>query len=83
MTPWKVEWTGAAQKDLLTLDASTLARVRAALCRLAGTGEGDVKKLHGLPGYCLRVGSWRIFFLRDSSLRTLRIFCVKPRKDAD
>ncbi len=43
MTPWKVEWTGTAQKDMLTLDASTLARVRAALRRLAETGEGDVK----------------------------------------
>jgi mRNA interferase RelE/StbE len=82
VTPWKVEWTGAAQKDLLTLDASTLARVRAALRRLAETGEGDVKKLQGLPGYRLRVGSWRLFFLRESNPRTLRIYRVKPRKDA-
>ena len=82
MTPWRVEWTGPAQKDLLLLDGPTLARLRAALRRLAETGEGDVKKLQGLPGYRLRVGSWRVLFHRDSNARTLRIHRVRPRKDA-
>lgn len=82
MTPWMVEWTGPAEKDLLALDASSLNRIRTAVRQLAETGVGDVKKLQGLPGYRLRVGSWRIFFHRDSSTRTLRIYRVKPRKDA-
>lgn len=82
MIPWEVEWTGPAVKDLGPLDPSTLARIRAAVRRLAETGEGDVKKLQGLPGYRLRVGSWRVFFLRDSSTKTLRVNRVKARKDA-
>ena len=82
MTPWRVEWTGPAVKDLRALDAPTLARLRVGLRRLAETGEGDVKKLKGLPGYRLRVGSWRVFFQRDPNARTLRIDRVQPRKDA-
>jgi mRNA-degrading endonuclease RelE of RelBE toxin-antitoxin system len=59
-----VLWSRPATKELKRLDRQVIERVRAAVRRLAQTGEGDVRKLVDTepPEYRLRVGSWRVRF---------------------
>ena len=72
----RVSWTPRALKDAGALDEVPLARVRAALERLATTGHGDVVKLRGMdpPEYRLRVGDYRVRLrLRADVLEVLHV----------
>ncbi len=80
---WQIVWTDTAGKDLRRLDARAAARVVAAVERLAGTGNGDVKRLHtDTPEWRLRVGTWRVRFVFEPALRVMRIRRVLPRGSA-
>lgn len=54
-----------AKKFLDKQDISSRNRIVKAIEKLP---IGDVKKLHGLNGYRLRVGSFRILFDRDGNI---------------
>ena len=41
----------------------------------------DIKKLGGRVGYRLRIGSWRVIFYRDDSLKIVSIEKIGARGD--
>ena len=79
--PWHVDWSGPAVRDLRRLDRQTAGRVRDAVLRLATTGQGDVRRLHGVnpPEWRLRVGEWRVRFAYDAAAHTIQVLRVLPR----
>ena len=54
-----------ASKDLDQLTAKARFALLDALNEYALSGRGDVKKLSGRDGLCLRVGRWRALFDDD------------------
>ena len=44
--------------------------------------ELDIKKLEGESGWRLRVGSWRVIFDRQDTVKIIAIERIKPRGDA-
>ncbi len=42
----------------------------------------DIKKLEGSPYFRLRVGSWRVIFERQDTIRIIAVEKIKPRGDA-
>lgn len=81
---WRAEWTARARKDLDRLDRRTRDRIVSAVETLARTGQGDVRHLKGkfAGTYRLRVGEWRVFFLRESERMVLLVLRVLPRSGA-
>ncbi len=55
----EAEYSKQAEKFLKKQDAGTRDRIRNAISNLPA---GDVKKLQGISGYRLRVGSYRVIF---------------------
>lgn len=79
----RLEWSERAKKDLRRLDRRKRERVVAAARRLAGTGEGDVRRLKGRAGeLALRVGEYRVLFTLDPSSSIVTILRVRPRGQA-
>lgn len=76
-------WTSTARTDLGNLDRTNAARVYADIHKLADTGEGDVKALHGsLKGrFRLRSGPLRIHFDCPTP-DTIRVHRIEKRGDA-
>lgn len=70
-----------AQKDIRRLDPVLRRRVREALELFATTGHGDVTRLRGIdpPEYRLRVGDWRVRFVRHPVARRITVLRVLPR----
>ena len=78
----RIEWTPAAQGDIGRLDRRMQERIRQALYRLADTGYGDVKRIHGTDQELrLRVGNWRVRFIFEGT-EILRVLRVLPRSRA-
>ncbi|HEX9799714.1 MAG TPA: type II toxin-antitoxin system RelE/ParE family toxin [Thermoanaerobaculia bacterium] len=79
----RADWAAAALKDLARLDRKLRERVFQAVERLAQSGYGDVRALHGSPGGILRlrVGDWRVLFSRKDTGELL-VLRVRPRGDA-
>ena len=77
-----VRWDAAAIDEIQAIPRAQARRIRAAIRRLAETGYGDVKKLAGDPAgiWRLRVGDWRVLFLRQPD--AIVISHVKNRRDA-
>jgi mRNA-degrading endonuclease RelE of RelBE toxin-antitoxin system len=80
----EVRWLPRARRDLKHLDPPAQRRVIDAMDHLASTGEGDVVRLVGLspPEYRLRVGDWRVRFVREDKERLLHVLRVLPRGKA-
>jgi mRNA interferase RelE/StbE len=80
---WTLQWSARALKDLARLDRSIRERIVTAVERLADTGEGDVRRLHGRDRdvFRLRVGEWRVLFTILDGLVVL-IARVHPRGSA-
>lgn len=57
--------TAAAAKQFDALPADVQKQVDGDLQTYAISGQGDVKKLQGRPGYRLRSGRYRVVFLED------------------
>ena len=83
-TPWRLQLTPRAEKDLKRLPSRDQARLREALDELvADPHHGDLKKLRGeLDEWRLRVGDWRVRFRPDFEARVLVILRVLPRGTA-
>jgi mRNA interferase RelE/StbE len=57
-----------------------MRRVLDAIDRLcAEDAAGDVRRLAGRPEFRLRVGDWRVLFVRDDERRAVRVLRVLPR----
>ena len=85
--PQRVDWSPAAEQDLRRLDQRGRERVRAAVYRLADTGQGDVRRLRGREQeWRLRVGDRRVLFTYDPDPDTnadiFLILRVLPRGQA-
>lgn len=59
--------TARAAKDLDALPTPAREAITEALHGYALTGRGDVKRLSGLTGYRMRVGSYRVIFDEDQT----------------
>ncbi len=81
---WRAEWTARARKDLQRLDRRLRDRIVSAVENLARTGQGDVRQLRGkYQGiYRLRVGEWRVLFLRERAELIILVLRVLPRSGA-
>ena len=60
-----IVFTIAAAKEFDALPSRDREAVCEALSDYAMTGEGDVLRLSGRPGYRMRVGAYRIVFAED------------------
>lgn len=78
----RLEWSSSARSDLGRIDRRTRERIQQAIYRYVETEYGDVRPLRGLDEWRLRVGDWRIRFIRDTELRVIRIIRVLPRGSA-
>jgi mRNA interferase RelE/StbE len=78
----RIEWTELAVDDMAALDKSTARRVKSAVERLAESGTGDLKKLHGVdpPAYRLRAGDFRVRLELEGG--TIRVLRVRNRREA-
>jgi mRNA interferase RelE/StbE len=81
---WTVSYAKQAEKDIARLDAKLRRRILLAIGRLAAdpdTATG-VRKLTGRLEWRLRIGDWRVRFVRDSSAQVIYIMRVLPRGGA-
>lgn len=78
---WRVELAPSARRDIKRLDRQVQGRIVTALDGLAEQPPvGDVKRLAGQPPeWRLRVGDYRLRFIRDPATRTVTIQRVLPR----
>jgi mRNA interferase RelE/StbE len=78
--PWTLDFSTHSRRDLQRLDPQVRARVVAALERLeANDPRVDERKLIGLDEWRIRVGDWRVRFIRDDNARTIYVTHVLPR----
>lgn len=84
MTPLQTEWAPRALLDLKRLDRVIARRIVEAVERLAGSGEGDVRRMvdSSPPEYRLRVGDFRVRFGRDDERGSLVVLRVLNRREA-
>jgi mRNA interferase RelE/StbE len=77
---WSVRFAARADRDLGRLDPPVRQRIVAAIERLAHNDpRGDVRKLTGTTEQRLRVGDWRVRFLREPATREIVILRILPR----
>lgn len=78
---WRVIFSTNARKDLKRIDPPARERIVRAIDRLAENEQltGDVKRLRGSAEYRLRVGDWRVRFLRDGDRLVITVIRVLPR----
>lgn len=82
MSVWTYKLTDGAKRTLCKLDKPTQARIVAAIERLAGTSQGDVKKMRGtLSEWRLRVGDYRVIFERQGDRLVILVLQVGNRRD--
>jgi len=81
---YRITLRNNAAKFLKKLSRDQYRRFSNALYALAENPlSGDVKKLRGdIPGaYRLRVGKWRVLFMRNDDTRVLDIIVIEKRGD--
>jgi mRNA-degrading endonuclease RelE of RelBE toxin-antitoxin system len=78
----EIAWTESALADMAALDRGIARRVRDSVERFAATGAGNVLRLQGIqpPEFRLRVGDYRVRFVRASD--TITILRVLNRREA-
>jgi len=78
-------WSSTAEKQLAKIPKKYIVQILAGLDRLASTWprSRNVKELTNMPGYRLRVGDYRVFFVagRDGELQVIKITQVRKRDD--
>jgi mRNA interferase RelE/StbE len=79
--PWSIELSPSGRKDLNRLDRQVRRRVYTALQRVAADPHqaAGVRKLTGLDEWRIRVGDWRVRFIRDDDVRVIYVTRVLPR----
>jgi mRNA interferase RelE/StbE len=60
-----IAFTPASTRQWVKLSAQIRQRIDARLTEFAASGKGDVKRLKGRQGSCLRVGDWRVIFYEE------------------
>lgn len=77
----RYDFSPAAARDVRKLDPTLRRRVFEALDRLvAESPQGDVKKLRGSDDeWRLRVGAWRLRFIRDPVTDDVYVLSIEPR----
>ncbi len=80
---WRVIWKPATFRRLKRLEVKIRRRIVDSVDSYAETGRGDVKALRGddADKYRLRVGSWRVVFIRNDDELVLTVVRVGPRGD--
>ncbi len=80
-TPWRVELTRTAQRDLRHLDPQIWRRVNDALDALADDPRAstNLRRLTGRPETRLRVGDWRVPLIIDAKGRVILVMRILPR----
>lgn len=85
MMPYQLLIKKEAKKVLKNLARVTRNRITEKIVKLGKNPDDmslDVKRLHGLSGYRLRIGKWRVLFERDDEIKIIAIEKVKARGDA-
>jgi mRNA interferase RelE/StbE len=79
--PWSIEFIPSGRRDLNRLDRQVRSRVYTALQRVATNPHqaAGVRKLTGLDEWRIRVGDWRVRFIRDDNARVIYVTRVLPR----
>ena len=79
--PWSLDFSTHARRDLRRLDPQVRARVVIGLERVvANPGQAvGVRKLTGSEESRLRIGDWRVRFIRDEKERVIHVTRVLPR----
>ena len=80
-----VRWTSRAIKDLKKTTSEDRKKIESAVDEFADHEGGDVRHLVDShpPRYRLRVGSWRVIFIRgDAVEKQINILRVLPRDKA-
>ena len=77
---WRVSFTTRAARELDGLPSPDRRVILAAVRAFAGGEIADVRKLHGRPGYRLRVGRWRVLY--DLGAGELLVLRILDRNDA-
>lgn len=80
----RVEFTRSALKELAGIPAKDRSRIRQSIEALATDAPGlDVKKLQGATDeYRLRVGDWRVLFVKEADRLIIIIIAVRHRREA-
>jgi mRNA interferase RelE/StbE len=79
-TPWSIDFTKRADKDMERLDQPVRQRVADALDRLAKDPQSaSLRKLAGRSGSRLRVGDWRVLLELDNKTQAIHVKRVLPR----
>jgi mRNA interferase RelE/StbE len=80
--PYTVSLKRSAEKELDRLPSSTHSRIIEHLLSLKDNPRpSGVKKLHGLEGYRIRVGDYRILYTIDDATKKIEVVSVAHRKD--
>lgn len=80
---WRYELSSAAVRDLRQIDPQVRRRVLAALDRyVAGESAPDVRQVVGTDEWRLRVGDWRVRYVRDAETKTVIVRRVVHRSVA-
>lgn len=70
--------TAAAARQFDALPDAVRQQIAQGLDLYATTGRGDIKALHGQPGFRLRIGRYRVLFSEDG--RTILAFYIGKRE---
>jgi mRNA-degrading endonuclease RelE of RelBE toxin-antitoxin system len=81
-----VRWTSRAIKDLKKTTREDRKKIESAVDEFADSGTGDMRHLVNSdpPRYRLRVGSWRVIFIRGYAVgdKQIDILRILPRDKA-
>ena len=75
-----LQFTAAALRELKKLPKKTSERILAKTEAMRDDLKGDVKRLHGDPGFRLRVGDFRVLF--DLEGTAIVVHNVRHRREA-
>lgn len=78
----KTAWTDQARADVRAMDRESAMTLLHGLARFVATGQGNLKRLHGIdpPELRLRLGDYRVRFYDRGD--TILILAVKYRREA-
>ena len=80
---YTVQIERVAQRDLKKFSSETLKRMLAKLKELENEPRtGDIRKLSGVDGYRVIVGSYRILFTINDQEQAVKVYRIKHRKEA-
>ena len=77
----RIVWTDLARADVRKLSKPEAMHVFSTLLRFSESGLGDVKALQGEEELRLRVGDYRLFFVRPNA-DTIEVRRVRHRGEA-